>query len=94
MAGEHHFEGVDYPTREARNVGIVKAWIEGAPPDPPAPFGTYALAMHAGTAHDIIWEDIQECWPDCRMTFIEYRAAVDEIARDGTLDRWTASPGT
>ena len=87
MAGEHSFHGVDYPTREARNTGIVKAWIEGPPGDPPDPIGTYGLALDAGIAPDEIHPDIEEIWGP-GMSRAEYVEAVSEIARDGTLERW------
>ena len=89
MAGEHSFRGVDYPTREARNTGIVKQWIEGPPDDPQDPLVTYALAMDAGIAADEIHPGIEAIWGP-GMSRAEYNAAVIEIVRDGTLDRWHA----
>ena len=89
MAGEHSFRGVDYPTREARNAGIVKQWIEGPPDDPQDPLVTYALALDAGDAPDEMHPYLEKIWGP-GMSRAEYVEAVSEIARDGTLERWHA----
>ena len=89
MAGEHSFRGVDYESREARNAGIVKQWIEGPPGDDPNPVGRYVLALEAGVVPDEIHPHIEAAWAP-GMTRAEYDAALDGIARDGTLNQWRA----
>ena len=89
--GEHTFNAVEYRSREDRNDGIVRQWMEGPPGDPPDPVGRYELGLETvGTreGREETWQGIAEVWPEAGLTRAEYDAAMKRFAQSALLQQW------